>query len=132
MAEQRTNPGADDVLLVEAAGDRLALPAADVVEIIRPPATTRVPHSPAILLGLANVRGAVLPILSLTELLGKKPSPASASTRVVVVKGRMPAGFLVDQVTALTNSSQGKRIDLEALLSENFRPLARLDRKAQA
>ena len=131
MAEQQFNPGIEDVLLLGAAGDCLALPATDVMEIIRPPVTTRVPHSPPNLLGLANVRGAVLPIISLTGLLGHEQSPASATTRVVVVKGRTTVGLLVDEVQELTNSAKGRRIDLEALLSESFRPLARLDRKAQ-
>ncbi len=131
MAEQHFNPGTEDVLLLGAAGDCLALPAADVMEIIRPPVTTRVPHSPPNLLGLANVRGAVLPIISLTGLLGNEHSTASAATRVVVVKGRTNVGLLVDEVQELTNSAKGRRIDLEALLSESFRPLARLDRKAQ-
>jgi purine-binding chemotaxis protein CheW len=131
MAEQQFNPGTEDVLLLGAAGDCLALPAANVMEIIRPPVTTRVPHSPPNLLGLANVRGAVLPIISLTGLVGNEQSPASATTRVVVVKGRTTVGLLVDEVKELTNSAKGRRIDLEALLNESFRPLTRLDRKGQ-
>ncbi len=99
----------------------MALLASDIVEIIRPPVTTRVPHSPADLLGVANLRGTVLPILSLNGLLGGKTTPTSQSTRVIVVKGRTPVGLLVDAVTALTKSSDGKRIDLKALLDKNFR-----------
>jgi len=55
----------DDVVLFEAAGERLALPAAQVMEIVRPPTITRVPHSPPNLLGVANLRGRVLPVVSL-------------------------------------------------------------------
>ena len=121
MPEALSTSSTDDVLLFTAAGERLALLASDIVEIIRPPVTTRVPHSPADLLGVANLRGTVLPILSLNGLLGGKTTPASQSARVIVVKGRTPVGLLVDAVTALTKSSDGKRIDLKALLDKNFR-----------
>ena len=121
MPKAPSTSSTDDVLLFTAAGERLALPASDIVEIIRPPVTTRVPHSPADLLGVANLRGTVLPILSLNGLLGGKTTPASQSARVIVVKGRTPVGLLVDAVTALTKSSDGKRIDLKELLDKNFR-----------
>ena len=121
MPEAPSTSNTDDVLLFTAAGERLALPASDIVEIIRPPVTTRVPHSPADLLGVANLRGTVLPILSLNGLLGRKTAPASQSARVIVVKGGTPVGLLVDAVIALTKSSDGKRIDLKALLDKNFR-----------
>jgi len=121
MPKALSTSSTDDVLLFTAAGERLALPASDIVEIIRPPVTTRVPHSPADLLGVANLRGTVLPILSLNGLLGGKTTLASQSARVIVVNGRTPVGLLVDAVTALTKSSDGRRIDLKELLDKNFR-----------
>jgi len=72
----------DDVVLFEAAGERLALPAAQVMEIVRPPTITRVPHSPPNLLGVANLRGRVLPVVSVAGLLGHAPVEASRATRI--------------------------------------------------
>ena len=66
MSEEPSAQNSEEVLLFEASGDRLALLASDVLEIIRPPRMTRVPHSPPNLLGVANLRGRVLPILSLS------------------------------------------------------------------
>ena len=47
-----------------------ALSADAVVEVIRVPPTARVPQAPKALIGVANLRGVVLPIASLHALLG--------------------------------------------------------------
>jgi len=52
---------------------RYALRAEDVAEIVRVPAMARVPQSPRALLGIANLRGSVLPVVSLRALLGLAP-----------------------------------------------------------
>ena len=132
MSEEPSAQNGEEVLLFEASGDRLALLASDVVEIIRPPRMTRVPHSPPNLLGVANLRGRVLPILSLSGLLGGKPVEISSSTRVIVVNGKRPLGVLVDKVMALARTTDGKRIDLDALVEENFRDQSRPARRAAA
>ena len=46
-----------------------ALPAEAVTEVIRTPPVARVPQGPEGLLGLANLRGAILPVASLRGLL---------------------------------------------------------------
>ena len=56
-----------------------ALPAESVFEVIPHPVAARIPQSPAALLGLANLRGAVLPVVSLRRLLGIDDAPAGAS-----------------------------------------------------
>lgn len=129
MPEPSATRENDEVLIFDVGGDRLALSAADVLEIIRPPALTRVPHSPPNLLGVANLRGTVLPILGLAGLLGGKLRAETRSTRVVVVDGKAPVGLLVDAVSALTRTSEGKRLDLSELLGQTFRTVARLQRK---
>jgi purine-binding chemotaxis protein CheW len=129
MPEQSAPSQEGEVLVFSAGGDKLALPAAEVLEIIRPPVLTRVPHSPANLLGVANLRGTVLPIISLAGLLGHKAAAESRSTRVVVVNGKSVVGLLVDEVTALAKTSDGRRIQLSELLGQIFRTTARLERK---
>ena len=58
---------------------RYALPAEDIVEVIRLPPVARVPQAPKGLLGLTNLRGAVLPVASMRSLLGQADGAASAS-----------------------------------------------------
>ena len=86
--------------------DRLyALPAEEVAEIIRMPVLARVPHAPKGLLGVANLRGAVLPVAGLRGLLGRPDAPA---TRALVLDGAAPVALAVDAVEALvTIASDG-------------------------
>jgi len=79
--------------------DRLyALPADEVAEVIRMPVLARVPHAPKGLLGLANLRGAVLPVAGLRGLLGRPEAPAA---RALVLDGAAPVALAVDAVEAL-------------------------------
>jgi purine-binding chemotaxis protein CheW len=111
----------EDVVLFEAAGERFALPAAQVMEIVRPPAITRIPHSPTNLLGVANLRGRVLPVVSVGGLLGHAHAEISRATRVVVVAGESPVGLVVDTVLTIGKGSDGRRLELGTLLDEGFR-----------
>ena len=64
-----------------------------------PSPLTRVPGAKSWILGLANVRGQLLPIIDLRAYLGAGPTPASRGARIIVVNHReIPAGLLVDEV----------------------------------
>ena len=64
-----------------------------------PAPLTRVPGARAWILGLANVRGQLLPIIDLRQFLGGGLTPASRTTRIVVANHRdIPAGLVVDEV----------------------------------
>lgn len=82
-------------------GERwLVAPREDVREVIVPPPLTRVPGARPWLLGLANVRGSLLPVCDLHRLLGEEHQVMARSSRVLVYNSeRVPAGFLVDEVS---------------------------------
>ncbi|MGF9758907.1 chemotaxis protein CheW [Microvirga sp. 0TCS3.31] len=120
-------------LTVHVGDERFALPASDVAEVIRPPAVTRVPLGPDSLLGVANLRGAVMPVVSLHSLLGREGT-ASTNARVVVIDRGAPVGLLIDRVASLgtttdaaavDGSGPARRIDLDALLAKDFGGLTR-------
>ena len=78
----------------------LVTPREDVREVIVPPALTRVPGARPWLLGVANVRGALLPVCDLRRLLGEEHHTMARGSRVLVYNSdRVPAGFLVDEVS---------------------------------
>ena len=81
-------------------GELYALPANQVAEVIRLPAVARVPQAPKGLLGLANLRGSVLPVASVRGLVGAEES-AEATTRAIVLDGAAPVALAVDVVEAL-------------------------------
>jgi purine-binding chemotaxis protein CheW len=78
-----------------------ALPADEVSEVIRLPQVARVPQSPKSLLGVANLRGSVLPLASLKALLGRQEGAISADARAIVLDGAAPIALAVDTVEAL-------------------------------
>lgn len=117
---------AAQALTITVAGERLAIPANDIAEVIRNPAVTRIPLSPPGLLGVANLRGTVIPIVSLAVLLGKAPE-ASAARRVVVVGERQPVGLTIDEASSLDRFDKLKSgqdpvrfIDVGELVTRQF------------
>src|SRR5215213_10007728 len=81
--------------------EAFALPVESISEVIRLPELTCVPRSPASLAGLANLRGAVLPVADLRRLLRREAAPPTGAARVLVVAGEAPFGLLVDRVGRL-------------------------------
>lgn len=82
--------------------DRLyALSADDVAEVIRIPTVARLPQSPKALMGLANLRGAILPVASGRSLLGQKEVSHSETGRAIVMQGISPVALAVDSVSEL-------------------------------
>jgi purine-binding chemotaxis protein CheW len=77
-----------------------ALPAETVAEVIRIPATARVPQAPRALIGVANLRGAVLPVVSLRALLDLEGEPGAGS-RAIVLDGGAPVAIVVDAIDGL-------------------------------
>jgi twitching motility protein PilI len=64
-----------------------------------PSPLTRVPGARGWILGLASIRGQLLPVIDLRQYLGGGVTPASRNTRLLVVNFRdIPAGLLVDEV----------------------------------
>ncbi len=69
-------------------------------EVLAVPAPlTRIPGAKSWLLGLANVRGQLLPIIDLRAYFGAGSTPPSRTARIIVVNHReIPAGLVVDEV----------------------------------
>ena len=73
----------------------------DIDEIVRLPDLAHMPLAPRSLLGLANLRGVVLPVVSLRRLLALPDLPASDATRVIVIDRGAPVGLVVDRIDDL-------------------------------
>ena len=70
---------------------------------------TRVPGAKNWIKGLANVRGALLPIIDLRQYLGSGATPLTRNTRLLVVNHRdVPAGLLVDEVLGFRRFTDGE------------------------
>jgi len=80
-----------------------AVDLAPVQEIIRVPEVVGVPMAPPSLDGLANLRGKILPIISLRRIFGFEERPYDDSTRAVVIDLGQPLGFIVDRVASVVS-----------------------------
>jgi len=87
-----------------------AVDMAPVQEIIRVPQVVRVPLAPPTLDGLANLRGKVLPIVSLRRIFGFEERPHDDATRAVVIDIGQPLGFVVDRVASVVGV-EGSQIE---------------------
>ncbi len=81
---------------------------APVQEIIRMPDIVRVPLAPRSLNGLANLRGRVLPIISLRRIFNIADEPNNESTRALVIDIGQPLGFVVDRIASVISVEPGK------------------------
>ena len=101
-AEEATSDMRQFVTFV--AGDEVfAVDMAPVQEIIRVPDVVRVPLAPHTLDGLANLRGKVLPIISLRRIFGFDERDYDDSTRAVVIDQGQALGFVVDRVSSVVS-----------------------------
>ncbi|QFY44379.1 chemotaxis protein CheW [Candidatus Methylospira mobilis] len=97
-------------------GDEVfAVDMAPVQEIIRVPEVVCVPLAPPTLEGLANLRGKVLPIISLRRIFGFPEREYDDSTRAVVIDLGQPLGFVVDRVASVVAAESGKIEDVGAI-----------------
>lgn len=82
------------------AGELYLVAREEAREVLGVPAPlTRVPGARSWILGLANVRGALLPIIDLRAYLGGGETPSARTARIIVVNHRdIPAGLVVDEV----------------------------------
>jgi purine-binding chemotaxis protein CheW len=94
-----------------------AVDMAPVQEIIRVPEVVRVPLAPATLDGLANLRGKVLPIISLRRLFGFADREVDDSSRVVVINVGQSLGFVVDRVASVVGVESSQIEDVGSLRS---------------
>lgn len=67
--------------------EEYGLPIERVQSIIRYDPPTPVPHAPAIVEGVINLRGQVIPVIDLSQRLLGHPHEVSASSRIVVAEG---------------------------------------------
>jgi len=81
-------------------GEEFGLDILRVQEIIRVQQLTRVPNSPAFVDGVINLRGKVIPVITLRNRFGLEEHAHDKQTRIVVVEvSGTVLGFIVDSVS---------------------------------
>ncbi|QSV46513.1 chemotaxis protein CheW [Geobacter benzoatilyticus] len=80
-----------------------------VREIIRMPSITRVPNTPHYIEGVINLRGKVIPIISMRKRFNLPEGETSNQTRIMVIdmEGEL-MGFVVDAVSEVIRISESE------------------------
>lgn len=87
MGEAATAVGGSlELLIFELAGQLYALPSSVVKEVLRAFSAVPIPNAPPIVLGLINVRGEIMPLLSLRTRLGVEEKPLSLTDHFIIAK----------------------------------------------
>lgn len=91
---------------------QLLVPLEQVEEILTVPVLTRVPLVKPWVLGIANVRGNLLPVMDLQGFLGLGTSARDETARVVAIRqGDFFSGLLVSSVSGLQQIDSAERSD---------------------
>ena len=99
---------AENFLIFRIAGESFGLRVAQVAEIARLPELAHMPLVPPCLLGLANLRGTVLPVMSLRILLHRPDIQRNEQSRLVILRGDAPVGLVVDRIERLAQIAPGQ------------------------
>lgn len=85
----------------------------EVIEIMHMPIVTRAPGTHTWVLGVANVRGMLIPVIDLQAFLGGKSIGMRRSARVLVIRhGDVVSGLLVTEVIGLRHFFTEDRQDV--------------------
>lgn len=76
-------------LIIEAQGHYLALPVEVVREVVRSGLPQPLPRAPFGCLGVVDVRGVIVPVVSLATLVGLAPPPKAESLQEAVLRGHV-------------------------------------------
>lgn len=80
-------------------GERFIAPVGEVSEMLEIPASTRLPGVQPWVVGVANVRGRLLPLFDMAGFFGGKLSTSKKQHRVLILeRENIYAGLIVDQV----------------------------------
>ena len=76
--------------------------------IVKMQRITRVPKAQPYFLGVINIRGEIIPVMSLRIKFGKSPDTFTNSTRILIIKPEQQAsvGFVVDEVKEVVNLAE--------------------------
>ncbi len=87
-----------------------------VREILNPLPTVELPQAPPAVIGVADHRGAVVPIVDLRRRFDLEPKPVTRRTKWVVVdRAGMGVGLVVDQVTDVFGAGPAEQRNVPAL-----------------
>lgn len=92
-------------------GTVYAIDALRIKEIIEYSSVTRIPMVPNYIRGVTNLRGSVVPVIDLAARLGKRPSPITRRTSIIIIEvvdegDKIDLGVVIDAINEVCNIEQ--------------------------
>lgn len=104
------------VIVVKIGDEQYGIDIKYIDNIVRMQSITRVPKVPAYLKGVINLRGEVIPVMSLRLKMGLDADEITKTTRIIIIKiNHESIGLLVDSVKEVVNIDfdQVERVSFE-------------------
>jgi purine-binding chemotaxis protein CheW len=96
-----------NLLVFVVSGLRCALPLSEIERVVHAVQVNPVPRAPAIVMGLVNVQGRVIPVLNIRKLLRLTDIGISLSDQLIIAKAAsLPVAMLVDEVSGVYQYSE--------------------------
>ncbi|MGQ0812654.1 MAG: chemotaxis protein CheW [Nitrospiraceae bacterium] len=110
------------ICLITLAGELFAIDLRNVREVFEVETMTPVPGMPSTLIGVANLRGLVMPLADLRPALGLPDTGPALKYAVVIQHGHQQVGVLVDQVPEIRTVYQNEFLKAPAQTSGKAHP----------
>lgn len=96
------------------------VPILNVREIISIPSVTALPHLPSYVIGVTNIRGSIIPIISLRSLMNTGGDESGATTVIIISTGKISFGIMIDSITGVINSAKENIDSPEQIVNGNL------------
>lgn len=120
MAELENNDEIRQYIVAKLGCEQYGIDISYVDNIVRMQKVTRVPKTQPYFIGVINLRGEIIPVMSLRNKLDMDDSEVTNTTRIIIIKPETGAllGLLVDEVREVVTLSEE---DVEKVSYDNGR-----------
>lgn len=117
MDELKTGYETTQFIVIRLGDEQYGININNIDNIVRLQSITRVPKVAPYLKGVINLRGEVIPVMSVRVKMGLEPDEYTKSTRIIILKVEQQAtiGIIVDEVKEVVtlNSSEIEKTSYE-------------------
>jgi len=118
MDNNAVNNDSKQYIMVKFDNEQYGIDIAYIDNIVRLQPITRVPHTQDYFLGIINLRGEIIPVMSLRRKFDLEDKENTNSSRILIIKyeGNAKIGMLVDEVKEVVTLSED---DIEKISSDS-------------
>ncbi len=120
MAELENHDEIKQYIVAKLGSEQYGIDIANVDNIVRMQKITRVPKTQPYFIGVINLRGEIIPVMSMRNRLEMEEGEITNTTRIIIIKPEQNAllGLLVDEVREVVTLSEE---DVEKVSYDNGR-----------